>query len=90
MLTLSEKMSDYHFELPFRENDNVVLLVNNGAMAGIAARSEQYARSHADKIQELMILVMKQPKTKSGVWIFRISDNWKTIYGELIATKEEK
>jgi hypothetical protein len=83
-------MTEYRFELPFRPNDNVVLLVSNGKMAGIAAPSEKYARSHADKIHELMILVMKQPNTKSGVWIFRISDNWKTVYGELIATKEEK
>lgn len=82
-------MTDYRFELPYRQNDNVVLLVTDGKMAGIAARSEEYARKHADKIQELMILVMKQPNTKSGVWIFRISDDWKSVYGELIATKGE-
>lgn len=84
------RMSEYRFELPYQPNDNVVFLVTEGKMAGIASKSEQYVRRHADRIHELMIMVMKHPMTRQGVWIFRISDEWRNVSGQLIAMKEQK
>jgi hypothetical protein len=72
---------DEEFLIMLQPNDNVAILTLDGEMRQGLVRHPKQLWNNADAIQELMIFAMKKPASRSGLWLWKIRNNWSEIVG---------
>lgn len=66
--------------LPPPPADAFLLTLDGKMIKGITS-NESDLLENADAIQELMIDIMKEEQAQSGLWRWKIFDNWNSIEG---------
>ncbi len=70
-----------HLYVELREEENAALITIDGEMRQGFAHNERDVTENADALTDLMVRMLKNPEAKEGVWIWKVTENWKAIDG---------
>lgn len=64
-----------------KSHENAAILTCYGTMAKGIVHHPEDLQQNADVLQELMCYALKKPGAKEGLWLWKISNNWKSVVG---------
>lgn len=76
-----KRSNNNHIFFNLREYENAAIVTFDGKYQGSLFQNPTHQIAYADVLQEMMSDIMHNETARDGLWIWKISENWKTIAG---------
>ena len=81
---IQEGSMNKYLYVTLREEDDAALITIDGEMHQGFVHEERDIRENADTLTELMVEMMKSPEAQEGIWLWKVTENWKELDGREI------